>query len=71
MNLQSNALKFTKDGGQVRIFCQYIPMGKNIKSERVKPKNDSYSSDKSSDSDGSKLSDDSIFLKEHNIETLF
>ena len=21
MNLQSNALKFTKDGGKVRIFC--------------------------------------------------
>ena len=46
-------------------------MGKKIKSERVKPKNDSYSSDKSSESDGSKLSDDSIFLKEHNIDTLF
>ena len=71
MNLQSNALKFTKDGGQVRIFCQYIPMGKKIKSERKKAKDDSDSSDKSSDSDGSRLSEDSIFMKEHNIETLF
>ena len=71
MNLQSNALKFTKDGGQVRIFCQYVPMGKKIKSERNKSKNDSYSSDKSSDSDGSRLSEDSIFLKEHDLDTLF
>ena len=71
MNLQSNALKFTKDGGQVRIFCQYIPMGKKIKSERKKAKDDSYSSDKSSDSDGSRLSEDSIFMKEHNVDTLF
>lgn len=71
MNLQSNALKFTKDGGQVRIFCQYIPKGKKIKSERKRPKNDSYSSEKSSDSDDSKLSEDSVFLKEHDVDTLF
>ena len=45
-------------------------MGKKIKSERKKPMNDSYSSDKSSDSDGSKLSDDSIFLNEHKVDTL-
>jgi len=24
MNLQSNALKFTKDGGKIRIICEFI-----------------------------------------------
>lgn len=71
MNLQSNALKFTKDGGKVRIFCQYIPKGRKIKSERNKPKHDSYSSEKSSDSEGSNTSEDSVFLREHNCDTLF
>ena len=46
-------------------------MGKKRKSERIQPKHDSYSSDKSSDSDGSMLSEDSTFLKEHNCDTLF
>jgi len=29
MNLQSNALKFTKDGGKIRIICEFIH-GKSI-----------------------------------------
>jgi len=71
MNLQSNALKFTKEGGDVRILCQYIPKGKKQKSSRQRSKHDSYSSEKSSDSDASKLSEDCLFLKEHDVDTLF
>ena len=29
MNIQSNALKFTKDNGEVHIVCQYV-RGKNM-----------------------------------------
>ena len=36
MNLQSNALKFTKDGGKIRIICEFI-RGIYDKNNRKKP----------------------------------
>ena len=50
MNLQSNALKFTKEGGAIKIVCTYVKPGTKKSSNNKYTGHDSYSSksDKSS-----------------------
>jgi len=38
MNLQSNALKFTKEGGKIRIICEFIPGKFDTANDRKQPK---------------------------------
>ena len=55
MNLQSNALKFTKEGGYVKIICEFIAKTSS-KSRNVNTdfRNDNDYYDSSNDSDDSK-----------------
>lgn len=39
MNIQSNALKFTKDNGEVHIVCQYVK-GRSSAKKAIKSKDD-------------------------------
>jgi signal transduction histidine kinase len=74
INLQSNALKFTKEGGEIHIQCKFVPKLSDVTTTQKKKKRvrDSYSSDKSSKSGSeSNGSDASKFMMEHNIDTLF
>lgn len=71
INLQSNALKFTKEGGKIHISCEFIPRGKNRASKIVKSRTkDSLSSDSKSGSE-SGISENSQFMLDHNIDTLY
>ena len=38
MNLQSNALKFTKEGGKIRILCEFIHGKFDTANDRKLPK---------------------------------
>lgn len=75
MNLQSNALKFTKSGGSIRIIAQMIKgmepnqkVGARTTLQRIYQ--DSFSSESSSGSDDLK-SEVSQFDKRHSIERIF
>ena len=75
MNLQSNALKFTKSGGSIRIIAQLVKGRKQSvkndeKSELQKIYQDSYSSGTSSEAD-SVMSEAAKFDVEHGIEKIF
>ena len=74
MNLQSNALKFTKEKGTIRIIAQLVKgtvkPKKKSKSKLQKIYQDSFSSGTSSESDSIK-SEASNFEREHKIETIF
>ena len=52
MNLQSNALKFTKEGGAIKIVCTYVKPGSKKGPSNKYTGHDSYSS-QSSKSSGS------------------
>ena len=77
INLQSNALKFTKENGSIQIIAQFV---KGISERRAKKNKkqstlqkiymDSFSSGEDSDSD-SINSEASRFEKEHKIEKIF
>ena len=74
MNLQSNALKFTKEGGAIKIVCTYVKPGKKNTVQNKYTGHDSYSSKSeksSSDSENSQNSENSQFNKEHKIDSLF
>ena len=81
INLQSNALKFTREGGTIEIECEFIrgiyegddQMKKAYKSKLLQKFKESYSSldhksDGDSDTDNSEASD---FEKAHQIDHLF
>jgi signal transduction histidine kinase len=70
MNLQSNALKFTKDEGAIKIVCTYIKAGKKRPINLKYVGHDSFSSEKSSES-SSDDSESSNFRKEHLIDSLY
>jgi len=38
MNLQSNALKFTKEGGKIRIICEFIHGKGGTSNDKKRPK---------------------------------
>ena len=72
MNLQSNALKFTKDGGIIKIVCTFVKAGMHRSRNLKYVGHDTYSSAKSSSSDSdSENSENSSFNKEHKIDSLF
>lgn len=50
INLQSNALKFTKEGGQIQIICHFIKGVQKPEHTKGKTIFDSFSDEKSSDS---------------------
>lgn len=65
MNLQSNALKFTRDGGQIRMLCEYI------RSSNKKVKIPAYFDDYSEASDDSEAQDGNNINLSHKIENVF
>ena len=68
----SNALKFTKDGGIIKIVCTYVKPGKKKGVGNKYTGHDSYSSEKSSASENdSENSENSQFNREHKIDSLF
>jgi signal transduction histidine kinase len=69
INLQSNALKFTKENGSIAITCEFI-RGKyqGEKTPRRELSNDSF---ESAHSDESRNSDESKFEKEHRFEDIY
>ena len=70
--MQSNALKFTKEGGKIHIECQYIPSKRTDPNRKIKKVHDSFSSEKSSKSGSeSNISENSKFSQEHSVDTLF
>jgi hypothetical protein len=73
MNLQSNALKFTKEGGAIKIVCTYVKPGVKKQTNKYTG-HDSYSSQSnksSSDTENSQNSENSQSNKEHKIDSLF
>ena len=82
MNLQSNALKFTKEGGKIQIICEFVKAsGSSSKKKKTGSKivqkmfEESYSSterkNNSDQSDESHNSEAKRFEKEHNVEGIF
>jgi signal transduction histidine kinase len=76
MNLQSNALKFTKTGGQIHIIAEYIQPSKNDK--KIKRKNTDYyaqftfSTDSESQGSGdSDVSEYQKFEQLHGVEQIY
>jgi hypothetical protein len=63
-------LKFTKDGGIIKIVCTYVKPGKKRSTSNRYTGHDSYSTEKSSASD-SDNSENSQFNREHKIDSLF
>ena len=66
MNLQSNALKFTRDGGQIRMLCEYI-QASNTKKVKIP----AYFDDFSDASDDSEAQDGNNINLSHKIENVF
>ena len=78
MNLQSNALKFTKEGGSIQILTEYVravssksESKKHSKSKTLRRFKESFSSINRSRSEyESNISEISRFEKEHKIEQI-
>jgi signal transduction histidine kinase len=72
INLQSNALKFTKDGGKIMIICEYVqPKGKQRQRHRGLYDVDFSSNSSSSGSNSSsENSETANFNKEHTIKNI-
>lgn len=82
MNLQSNALKFTREGGKIQIICELVQANSNPNKKKTKSKSKIQRIFQESFSSGSKdsgASSDSVshdteaskFKKEHDIEAMF
>ena len=70
MNLQSNALKFTRDGGKIRILCEYIQASASSRKVRIPNYFDDYS-EASDDSDAQDKVDGNNVNLSHKIESVF
>ena len=79
MNLQSNALKFTKEGGKIQIICELVQANSKTKKNKSQSKiqrimQESFSSnnkDSGSDEGDSHDSEASRFRREHGIKNMF
>jgi signal transduction histidine kinase len=69
MNLQSNALKFTRDGGKIRILCEYIQASASSRKVRIPNYFDDYS-EASDDSDAQDKVDGNNVNLSHKIGRL-
>ena len=80
MNLQSNALKFTKEGGKIQIICELVQANSKTKKHKSQSKiqrimQESFSSNNNkgsrSDEEDSHDSEASRFRREHGIKNMF
>ena len=70
INLQSNALKFTRAGGMIKIVAEYISAkGTGTRRRKFEYRHDFDSSD--DDSNSPATSEAETFAKNHNIEDIF
>lgn len=67
INLQSNAIKFTKSGGSVTIICQFLPS----KASGIPYKRYRFGEYSDTESESSSSEDETKYVKRHQFETMF